>query len=267
MTQPLSRSLRRLSPALAGLLLLTAPVAQAQRAQSRPAETKPAESLPTAREVLAAATEAGASAEAAQHQNRVQKGTFSVPAQGMSGNFTTYTQPPNKYLNVITMDMIGEMKQGFDGETGWATDALQGPRILGAEELEAIAMESNFESDLSKVFPDSKVLGSDNLEGQDCWKLELGMDSGSKATGWFSKSSKHLVGMQRVVKSPMGELPVMILMGGYQTMNGLTVPTKMTTRMAGMEQVVEINEVLVNVKDLPSFSPPPEVAALKGKGQ
>lgn len=247
----------RFAPVLAAALALSAGPAAAQEA----AQTQAA-AAPSAEKILQRAHEASGGPAAAKHENRVQKGTFSVPAQGLSGSFTTYSAPPNHFLNVIELAMMGQMKQGYDGETAWASDAMQGPRVLSGDELDNLLAEQQFDSDLGKVFPNSETLGSETFDGHDCWKVSLGMASGNDAIGWFDKETGLLRGMERTMKSPMGELPVRITIGEYETMHGMKVPTKTTMAVAGMQQVMTVDEVMVNVKDMPSFAPPAEVQAL-----
>lgn len=225
---------------------------------------KPAavEALPSGKEILDRAKEASGGSVIGKQKNRVQKGTFSMPAQGISGDFTTYSAPPNKFLNVINMAMMGEVKQGYDGETAWSLDGMQGPRILGEEELEGMLVEANFDSDLNDVFPTTKVLGSEVFEGANCWKVSMTSKAGTESIGFFNKETGLMQGMQRTMKSPMGELPVVIALSEYADFNGMTLPKKTTMKMAGMEQVMTLTEVMVNVESMPSFSPPPEVQAL-----
>lgn len=250
----MSPHFRRIAPLLAGLLVVAASPAFAKK----PA----AATQPSGKDVLQRAHEAMGGDAAAKHQNRVQKGTFAMPAQGMSGSFTTYSAPPNNFLNVIEMAMIGEIKQGYDGKVAWSNDPMQGPRVLSEDELEGMLVEANFDSDLSTIFPSAENLGSASFADEDCWKLSLKMESGAETIGYFAKSTGYLVGMERKMKSPMGEMPVKILLSDYTEMEGMKVPKKTVMQMAGMEQVMTLLSVQANIADLPSFSPPPAVQAL-----
>lgn len=254
---------RRFVPVIAATLCLGSGAALAQDgSQTRPQAEL---GLPDGKEVLKRANAAMGGEKMAQHENRVQVGTFSMPAQGVSGTFTTYSAPPNKFLNVIEIGMIGTMKQGYDGQTAWSNDAMQGPRILSDDELESMLIEADFDSDLTTVFTEVETLGAETFEGRESWKLSMKMESGAETIGYFDKETGLMNGMQRTMKSPMGELPVTVILSEHAEMQGMTVPKKTIMRMAGMEQVMSLQEIRVNVKELPSFAPPPEVAALLKK--
>ena len=248
----------RFAPVFAAALLISAGTALAQDAAVK---------MPDGKTVLERAHEASGGKAMAKHQNRVQKGTFSVPAQQLTGSFTTYSAPPNLFLNVIEMSMIGKMQQGYDGKVAWSNDAMQGPRILSDEELESMLVEANFDSDLTDVFPEATTVGDGSFGGHDCWKVSMKTSTGNESIGWFDKDSGLMRGMERTMKSPMGELPVKVILGDYAEAHGMKYPMKTTMEMAGMQQVMTVDEVLVNVADMPSFSPPAEVAALRKTGE
>ena len=65
-------------------------------------------------------------------------GTFEMPAAGISATFTAVQRRPNQMAMSIVIGGMGELRQGFDGTTAWASDPMQGPRLMTG--LEAAAM-------------------------------------------------------------------------------------------------------------------------------
>jgi hypothetical protein len=256
MNDPKPLHQRRPSPLVAGLLAL------GLGAGSALAEGTPG--LPAAADLLDRAQEASGGDALKKQKNRVQKGTFSIPAQSLTGTFTSWHAPPNKFLNVIEMAMLGEIKQGYDGTTAWSMDPMQGPRLLQGDELEQLLMTADFDSDLKSLLSEVETVGRESFEGSDTWKVRMVLPTGRELHGYFDPESGHMVGMTMSAATPMGEVPVTVVMKDHAEVgSGMTLPKTTVTRMLGMEQVLTIDEVRTDVEDLPSFSPPPQVQALE----
>jgi len=71
------------------------------------------------------------------------KGTLSIPAAGIEGSITTYVKAPDMMLVHTNIPMIGEQKQGLNGEIAWSSDPMGGPRIMPEDETKALKKEAD----------------------------------------------------------------------------------------------------------------------------
>ena len=64
----------------------------------------------------------------------ITKGTFSLPAMGMSGSLTLTQGPPGFSYMEIEIPGAGQILRGVRGDVAWELAVMSGPRILeGAE--------------------------------------------------------------------------------------------------------------------------------------
>jgi hypothetical protein len=245
----------------AGLLALPASAQQTAPAKGATATA----TLPSAMTIIEKADKAMGTAVAGTFKNRVIKQQMTMAAQGMTVDITTYSEGTDKLL--IDSAIMGmSMKQGYDGVTGWAVDPMQGPRLLTAAETEQMRSGPENGGSLLEAYPTVKTVGEESFNGADCWKVSMISDLGTETFGFFDQSSHVMVGMAGKQKGPMGEIPYTAKLSDYADHHGMLLPGTMTFTAMGAEQVVKLLSVQVNVADMPSFSPPPEVAALaKGK--
>ncbi|MBP7747474.1 MAG: hypothetical protein KA383_15265 [Phycisphaerae bacterium] len=237
-------------------------------ASAAPARAQAEEKLPKAEEVLDKAVDAlGGKAAMDKVHNRVSKGAFEVPLQGMKGAVTMYEAAPNKTYTIIELPNIGKMESGTDGETFWEISP-QGARILEGEEKAMKARESEFHFLLNwkKLYKSAECTGVADVADHPAFKIVLTPTTGDPQTYYFDRKTYLPVRMDVVVKSQMGAVPVEVLITDYKAVNGVQIPHKITQRMMGMEQFVKIDSVECNV-DLPAdrFALPPAVKELMQK--
>ena len=69
----------------------------------------------------------------------VVTGTMEVKGIGLKGSMTSYHAAPDKMLVEITIQGVGTILDGSDGEVAWEISALQGPRLKEGDE-KAVAL-------------------------------------------------------------------------------------------------------------------------------
>ena len=93
--------------------------------------------LPPARQIIDRFVAAVGGADAIlKHRSRRVMGTFSVPAQGLSGELEVLAAAPDRQVVRIKLAGIGDIQQGFDGRVAWTIDPMTGPRVLEGAALE-----------------------------------------------------------------------------------------------------------------------------------
>ena len=250
-----TRVLRRLSAALAlGLLVGSAAGA-------------PATQLPGSREVVDRYVEAIGGRDAImEYSSSMATGKMEVVGQGLSGSMTIYGAAPSSTLVIVDFTAVGlESRTGYNGEVGWSTDAMTGPRLLLAGELQQLAEESDFYSDLheSAGIASMEVLEQVEFAGHSTYKLKVVYASGRETFEYYDVDTGLRAGAEGVHESLMGSLNVVTIVEDYQQFGNVMVPTRMTQAFGpGQTVVVTIERVEFGNVDPEIFALPAEIQVL-----
>src|SRR5262249_28345881 len=86
--------------------------------------------MPTAEQVVDKYIQAiGGKAAYEKLNTRMEKGTFEFPAMGATGSVEGYSKAPNKNIVVVSIEGVGEFKQGFTGTEAWSLNPMSGMRV------------------------------------------------------------------------------------------------------------------------------------------
>lgn len=266
-----ARSIRYLRGAVALCLGAALGAAPAVAGEAAAVVAAPA-ATPTAHDLLARSMEAtGGEAVMAKIKNMVTKATFAMPAQGMTGKVTSY-QADGKSLSHVEIAGLGKMEEGYDGTIGWAKDPIQGPRIRSEKELALSKLgEARTLKELEALLEKTELKGRTTFEGQDAWEVLFGLKGGFEVTVFIDAATYLMDGLKTEQETPMGKIPVTVVMTDYKEFSGLKIPAKVIQRMTAMgqamEQSITIDAVDVNVADFPVIAAPPEIVALAAKAK
>ena len=241
---------------LASAATLLAGVAGAQQA-----------ALPDARAVLARYAEVTNAAKFASLPGHRVKGTFDLPAAGLTGSMEGYADELGRAVQIITLAGIGEIKEGVDTAFGWSLNPIEGPKLIeGKEFLENREREDPraMRRDPAVVL-EAQAIERTTIDGDACVKVKLKWKSGRETTECYSEKSGLLVSVDGVETSAMGDIAVTTIYSEYKTFEGITLPTKTVQRAAGTEITVRITEVVFGAIDPAKLAIPPEILALRGK--
>ncbi len=193
-----------------------------------------------------------------------------MPAQGIKGTMTAYAAAPDKVYTVMELEGVGKIEAGVANGISWEKSFMQGPRIKeGSEKVDSLR-DAMFNSPLlwRKLYKKVQTLGMEPVNGEDAYKLELTPNDGAVETAWYSKKSGLILKRARVVKSPMGEIPVEFVTADYREFNGLLMPTKVVQKAAGVEFTITLESVRVNEKlGADRFDTPADIKALLDKSK
>src|ERR1700754_3372217 len=113
------------------LTLTVAVMAQDKPAPAKTPDAKPATALPNADQIIAKYVQAiGGKAAIEKHTSRQEKGTFDLPAMGVSAPMESYSKAPNKTVFTIDIPGFGMVQRGYNGTTGWESNPQTGLRDL-----------------------------------------------------------------------------------------------------------------------------------------
>jgi outer membrane lipoprotein-sorting protein len=227
-----------------------------------------AQNLPEARQIVDAYVQAiGGTDAIARTSHRHLKGEMSMPAAGMTMTMEMWQARPNKMLMVMTIPGMGEMRQGYDGETAWSNNPMQGPRIIEGVEMEQALRQADFDANLrfDHLFPTMETVERTERAGRPCYRVRMVATNGDEAFGCFDTETKLLLGMTSRTESEAGTIEVDMSFEDYRDFGGLKMPTRMVTNVMGQEMVMTIREMDTTAVPDSTFALPAEIRALKGQ--
>ena len=224
--------------------------------------------FPSADKLLQLSLERSGGAQVlAKAKNAVMTGTVEMAGHNITGPVELY-QEGSKSYTVITLPGIGKVEEGFDGETAWDMNALQGARIKDGEEKANIERSSKISvlSSWRDYYKQAKTIGSEDVEGKPAWKVEMTPKEGKPEMFYFDKDTMMLVRTTATVATPLGEIPVEAMMGDYRVVDGIKTPFTMTEKAMSQVIVMKFDKVQYNAPIAADrFDLPPAVKALAAK--
>jgi len=216
--------------------------------------------------ILKRAVEAAGGEEVVKkHRSTLSKGKFVIAGQGLEGSLEIRAAAPNRFLLLIDLPGVGRVENGFDGKIGWASDPINGPRLIQGKELEELKVQADYDSDLFKLddYKEIKNQGVVDFEGEKCHKLEMTRkETGKTETRFFSVASGLLTGVITKSETPMGELDITVVVGNYKEFEGQKIATNVDTRIGPITQTFIIETVEFNVLKDSDFEVPSQIKAL-----
>ncbi len=188
-----------------------------------PNETK---NLPTAEVILAKYFKAdGTEAVKDKLKTRVMTGNFEIMGSGISGTMAVYQKAPNLFFSDTELPQLGNFKQGFDGEFGWAKDNISGLRNLNGAELSAVRIGAQFNpQDTRKFFGEVKVKGIEKVGERDAYVLVFTVVGGTPLTNFFDTETGLLLRTDAELEGPQGtKLPTQTFYSDYKLIDGVQV--------------------------------------------
>ena len=144
------------------------------------------------------------------------------------------------------------MIQAFDGEKGYMINPMSGsttPTEMGSEELKQLQRQNSFVNTMDNYLKNVLLTleGEDAVKGKPVYKIKVALDQNSSSTMFIDKATNLLV--KNTVNTSQGGMPVTIdsFPSDYTETSGVLMPMKTTTSMSGMEMVLTITQVEVDI--------------------
>jgi hypothetical protein len=227
-----------------------------------------ADELPKAETILDKSIEAtGGKAAFEKMHNTVISGSMELAAMGIKGTMVITEAEPDKSVAQIEIAGVGSIKQGYDGKVAWEVNPMQGARIKDGDERIEAKREAHFhkevwQDDYKKV----ETVGSETVDGKDCYKLVLTPIEGNPVTQYFDKKTGLLVKSSVTVTTAMGEIAAETVVSDYRKEGDVLVPHKIQQNAAGQEISITFDSIKFNTelaKD--KFDLPDEIKSLVKK--
>ncbi len=239
--------------------------------QAETAAAPKTEALPKAETILDHYVEVtGGKAAYEGRKNEIATGTFELSAQGLKGSMTIYSAPPDKTYRVINLESAGiKIESGTGNGIAWETNPMLGPRVLEGVEKAQNLREASFNApvDWRSLYTKAETAGVETIDGHECYKVVLTPAEGKPSTKYYDKKTGLQVKESMVTSSQqLGDVPAEATVSDYKEFNGILVPTKIVTSIAGQEFTITTDSIKIN-QDFPAdrFDPPADIKALLNK--
>ncbi len=203
--------------------------------------------------------------KAASIQGMTSTMTMEMPAMGMSATVSSVQRRPNLVSVKITLPGLGEMRSGFDGSTAWASDPMQGPRLVSGAEAAQTIDNADFGmlTRPASMFESSELAGEGDVGGEKCIRVKHVWKSKRVTTDCYSVKTGLIIESMSKQMSPQGEIDAVSRLSDYRSVGGILMAHKVVVQVMGMEQVMTITSAEAGDPDPKLFELPAEVKALK----
>ncbi len=196
-------------------------------------------------------------------KNRTTK--LSMENMGQKMTITLFQAPPNKMAQIVESEMMGKMRQGFDGTTAWMMSDMTGPMIMAGPQADMIKKQADFDQDYNwrDSYEKAECQELTDFDGQPCYKVQLTSKGGETETRYYSKETGLLAGVEQ---NQMGMSATMKLKD-YKKVGDIMYPHTMVQEMGGMgSSTITFESITVNT-DMPDETFMPAEIAAKVKAE
>lgn len=182
----------------------------------------------------------------------VMEGKMSM--QGMDLPMKIYSKNPNKQY--VELDIMGKtIVEAFDGETQWSINPFQGGETAqkGTEEQNKEAAKEQFESefiDYKKKGHKLTLQGKEEIEGTECFKIEMVKKDGDEVTYFFDTENFVPIMTRTAItqEGPMKGKIAETYFSDYEEVDGFIIAHYTEAKMDGQTlQKMTIEKVQFNV--------------------
>ena len=228
-----------------------------------------AQELPPARQLVDRYLQAiGAPAALAAHTSVRMTGELEFTAMGLKGTTQTSVASPNKMVSTVDLAGVGQIRNGFDGTTGWQLSPIQGPSVFQGAQLEQTRENATWAEMLVDIaepatYTSLETVRRTEMGGRPCHEVKAVRASGREAFYCFDVETGLLVGSRQKQAGEMGEVEVIATSSDYKDFGGLKLATRSVVLFAGQEMRTTLTAVEFDTVQPSAFELPPEIRALQ----
>ena len=221
--------------------------------------------LPTGVELHAKSLKANGGADVVKKHTAMHVvGEFELPAQGMKGSVEVWSMVPDKFLSVVEIPGIGQVRSGYDGTTGWSMNPMMGASIATGAELQQIKEQADMHSALhpERWIKARETVEKTTFDGKAVYKVKITPVEGKEYFEFYDVDTGLEVGSIRSLETPQGAVEQTTIVTDYQNIDGQLIPMKLKQSMMGMDQLITFKKVEFVPLDAALFELPKEIKAL-----
>jgi hypothetical protein len=177
--------------------------------------------------------------------------TGSMSAMGMDIPIVMYMKSPNK-IKSVTSIQGQDMIQVFDGVKGYVINPMAGstdPVEMTPEQVAQTLRSSLFQNYMANYLKSGKLAldGEDKVNDKPAYKIKATLDGGNVVSMFIDKSSYLLVKTSTTTSQAGTTISVDSYPSNYTETNGVMVPMKTSTSAQGMDMILNLTKVEVDI--------------------
>lgn len=231
--------------------LIIALVTGYQGADDAAAVTTSAARIPPVDEILDLYAQAiGGRAAIEQVTSRVMRGSYEMPARGVSGTVEFYLKAPKMSVSSVSIPGAGMFLQGFDGSIGWAKEPKKEARNLAGVELAQAIRGSDlyFDIRIREYYSGLSVKGIATVENRQAYLIEATFTAGGGTEKcYFDTETGLLIRRDSEEVGSQGKMPVKSFYEDYREVGRIKLPYTYRQVYPYGTVVIRLNEVTDNV--------------------
>jgi hypothetical protein len=242
------RGLSKAGWLLAAALVLAAAAQEPKAPAGKPAPAAPA-ATPTVDQILQKYVDAvGGKAAIEKVTSRAAKGSFDVEGQEVSGTIETYAKAPNKSVSIVDIPGFGQVRQGFDGTSGWVSNP-QGMHVMEGQELSVARRTAELHQilKLREMYPNMTLKGKEKVGDRETYVIEADPSDGSLRRMYIDTETSLLLRNDIERDTPMGRTTSESYLSDYREADGVKFPFSLRQVNPGITFVVKLTELKHNV--------------------
>ena len=190
--------------------------------------------------------------------SRVVKGTLDVVGASRNESLESYAIAPNKFLLIMNSEVLGTIKQAYNGQVGWSQNKT-GLKTLKGIELSVLEREADIYAGirLKDNFAKVTLLGKSKIGYREVYVLEL-QSAGGPSERLFIDAQSFLPARLNAVRFNGTQMaPVEVYFDDWQTVDGVKYPFSVTESFPNLTLVLKLKEIRHGLSvDSRLFDPP-----------
>lgn len=207
----------------------------------------PKSDLPPAEQLLARHVEvSGGADKIAQFQSLYVEGTIDTGKQKLRGTSKLWWKSGKFYVEE-EIEGIGSSMIGYDGETLWMQDPINGLRKLeGREKASYVQASSSMfpAHDWQKFYSKAETRGQLEVEGKPVWEVVLTSKDGPDTTIGLDVESGRIRFIKSKQVSNMGETPFDVYSSDYRPVLGYEFAFESRASISGLIEISNVTTKL-----------------------
>lgn len=243
-------------------VLAAAAVGAAQTAPPSGGTQAPAAAAVTVDQILERYVQAlGGRAALEKISTRTIRGSYEIAGTPLKGEHEGYSKAPNMITLTTVLPGVGVNRNGYDGQTAWAQDPVDGLRELKGGELAMMKFDAEFnrELKLKRLLTQLELKGAEKVGGREA-HVVVGTPEGlAPMKMYFDKLSGLLLRTDMAWDTPRGKMAFEVYYDDYREVDGVKLPFSQRWQAPNFVAVIKFTSVRHNeaVEDAKFKKPSP----------
>ncbi len=224
----------------------------------------PSRSLPGAADLFARHVAAVGGAEHLRSTTSLHTVARFESGPGVTGRLETWIAQPDRMVARLTIDGIGRVDTGLQGNVGWMIHPATGPKLLDGMALHQLRQQADLHLDLEpmRYLERAETVARRVHAGRDSYEVRLKATWGEEYTQYYDATDGWLIGVVRRLATPMGDVDTVTTFADYRDIGGVRRALRTTQQVGPMEQVFILEHVDTGQVDPTIFQLPRAIDAL-----